>query len=379
MRIFWSYAPRSILKFLPSSSLRFGPPRRHTSWPEYRAKYPVSWRPVYLSRSENFPPPFFCNDPSYSWQEVQKVIWPEFGVAEIPDARLLDEHGWVVGRGDKHLKDFDYFTGLRTLALNRIITLHPPRRLAGRTLNLSTAFGSHNFYHYLVDGLSRMHLVEKAGYRWEDFDQIILSRFHTPFTAAMEKAMGIPPEKIVRLNRRDHLRCDLLVQPSYPGWTGQTPWWVAEYFRKLTPSRFEKTDKKVYLPRGGTRNPTLLKRIEARLDELGFERADPMKESDLYNKLAAASHVVGSHGAALTNILLCRPGTKVLEFLPSDIVNGPHPYYFYTLCNTTGMQYGAITGRSVKPRRFKFNAQSQSAFEIEWQDFEAGMARLLAK
>lgn len=376
--LFWTFAPRGILRFLPGSSLRFGPPRRYISWRKYRARYPVDWRVVYESRSETLPPPFFCNDPEYPWQEVQQVTWPEFGVAEIPEARLLDEHGWVVGRDDQHIQDFDYFTSLRSLTLNQMITLPSPRRLEGRTLNLSSAFGCYNFYHYLIDGLSRMHLVEKAGYSWDHFDHIILSRFNTPLTAAMEKAFGIPTGKIIRLARHDHVECDLLVQPSYPGWTAQTPWWVPEYLRKILPTSTRSTRKKIYLPRSGPRNPTLLTRIEEQLEDLGFERADVMNEADLFNKLAAASHIVSSHGAALTNIFLCQPGTRVLELFPSDIAHAPRPYYYYTLAHACGFAYGAIVGRATEARRFKFDAQSQSPFEIKWKDFEAGMTRLLA-
>jgi len=308
---------------------------------------------------------------------VRQVTWPEFGVAEIPEARLLDEHGWVVGNRDQHLRDFDYDAGAISLVVNRITKLRQARRLRGRTLNLSTAHGSYNFYHYVVDGLSRMDLVEKAGYSWSDFDQIILPPFRSPMTVALEKAAGIPTEKIVRLRRRDHVSCEILVQPSYPGWTAQTPWWVVEYLRKLMPPSTGPMTRKIYLPRGGTRNPARLKAMESRLAELGFEQVDTSNLSELRDKLGTASHVIAAHGAGLTNTFLCQPAARVLELMPSDIAHWAHPYYFYTLCSASQLPYGAIVGRSTRPRRFSFNATSQSSFDISAKDFETGLASFL--
>ena len=31
--------------------------------------------------------------------------------------------------------------------------------------------------------------------------------------------------------------------------------------------------------------------------------------------------IIGAHGAAFTNIIFCRPGTKVIEIMPSDHPN----------------------------------------------------------
>ena len=42
------------------------------------------------------------------------------------------------------------------------------------------------------------------------------------------------------------------------------------------------------------------------------------KQIYLFNK---ASIVVGAHGAAFTNIIFCRPGTKIIEIIPADHPN----------------------------------------------------------
>jgi len=377
-RVLWHYAPHEIVRFLPGTSRQFGPARHRTVWSEYRQHFPTPWRSVYAPTCQILPEPFYCNDDRYTWRSARVNPWPEFGVAEFSNGRLLDENGWVVGANDQHVRDFDLPVVNGVFLMNRITKLHPIRQIPGRTLNLSTIFGVRNFFHHVVDGIGRLHLSEKAGYTWDDFDHVILSRFESPMARVVEKAAGIPKEKIIRLARRDHVECETLIQPSYPGKTAHSPWWVGEFFRKILPPPTHGRRKRVYIPREGTRNPTEILRIEARLESLGFERVDPMNAEDLHEKLPYASHIVAVHGAALANIILCRPGTRLIELMPSDIAHADFACYYYTLCTTLGMPYAAVVGQSTVPRRFPFSPQSNSSFDIPWMHFERGLEKLLA-
>ena len=56
--------------------------------------------------------------------------------------------------------------------------------------------------------------------------------------------------------------------------------------------------------------------------------------------------MVGVHGAALTNLAFCRPGTRVLEILGQEYVN---PCY-RDLSAAAGLRYRAVLGR-VPPGR----------------------------
>ncbi len=42
------------------------------------------------------------------------------------------------------------------------------------------------------------------------------------------------------------------------------------------------------------------------------------KQIKLFN---SSSLIIGAHGAAFTNIIFCKPGTKILEIMPSDHPN----------------------------------------------------------
>jgi hypothetical protein len=63
---------------------------------------------------------------------------------------------------------------------------------------------------------------------------------------------------------------------------------------------------------------------------------------------AAADAVIGAKGAALTNVMFCRPGAKVMVLSPSDF---PDPF-FWDIAGQIGCDYGEVFGPVVtdKPR-----------------------------
>ncbi len=77
-----------------------------------------------------------------------------------------------------------------------------------------------------------------------------------------------------------------------------------------------------------------------------------MSITEQVSLLASAKVVIAAHGAGLTNLLFCSPGTKVIELMSPDAVR---PYYHH-LSNNCGLDYYYLLGKSV-------NAEQQD-FEI---------------
>ena len=369
--------PRAALRLIPGSSESFGPPRRSARWREFRQRPGVAWRMIYPERTERLPSPFFSNDSSNALSHGREIVWPEAGVAEIPGGRILDDDAWIVGPGDTFLGEFCYYGLTRFSRANQILMLHPRRQLRGRTLNLCSANSSTNFFHFVIDSISRAHLVNLAGYKWDDFDQIIFPRFSSPMTEAIVSRSGIPRDKLIFLNRRQHFECELLIQPSFPGPMACTPGWVTDYFRQLFPPAPAPRGRRLYFPRRGNRHPANEADLDARLVAHGFETVDPMKTQNLREQLGQASHVVGVHGAGLANLVFCAPGTRVLELMPSEISAHYNRWFYYTLCASGGMPYGVVYGQSRAHRLTSFSPQAKTPFDVNLADFDRAMHQLL--
>ena len=82
--------------------------------------------------------------------------------------------------------------------------------------------------------------------------------------------------------------------------------------------------------------------LVAELIELGFEFFVPKAEDHRaqIEAFRSARIVVAVHGAALTNLLFCQPGTLVVELFPSNHVKSTYCWLALRL----GLRYRAVTG-----------------------------------
>lgn len=377
--IFWHFMPRSVLKWLPGTSRAFGPPRSWATLDEYGRSRKMEWRSIFPSRAEVLPPPFFCNRSADQFERVAQITWPETGIAILPNGRILDEHGWIVGDNDTFLGELCYTGNRRHSRVNHIIKLHPPRFVPGRTLNLCSANAVTNFFHYLIDSLSRYDLVTRAGFTWNDFDHIVLPRFSSPMTQRVDAAVGVPLDKVIRMGRREQLVCETLYQPSFPGPIASTPPWIVQFYRNLFSVPTQPGKRRFYFPREGKRSAANAGEIAERMAAHGFETVDPTKTPDIVQLLGEAGYVAGIHGASLANLVFCPPGTRVLEIMPTDISEHYNRAFYYTLCASGEMPYGVVIGQSRRLRLLETSPQSKTPFHVNIAELDRGLEALLSE
>jgi capsular polysaccharide biosynthesis protein len=100
-----------------------------------------------------------------------------------------------------------------------------------------------------------------------------------------------------------------------------------------------------------------------------FEIYYPEDHKRPEDDFAQAEIVVGPHGAALTDIVYCFPGTRVLELIPSD-----HVYpYFYTLASAAGLEYYCLPGTSTSVRSKSVAGPSPYDFYLDPDEFNAAL------
>jgi len=113
------------------------------------------------------------------------------------------------------------------------------------------------------------------------------------------------------------------------------------------------TSRKIFL----TRHKTRLRFIEngdeieviCRNHGYAIVDADTLSPQQQVEVFSSVSHLVGIHGAGLTNMIFCPPGCRVLElFPPPDL--GYLPYHYILLAKIRDFRYHALIGEASAVR-----------------------------
>ena len=221
------------------------------------------------------------------------------------------------------------------------------RRVDGRAVHLLAA-GAYNYYHWHVDAVSRLSVLPD-GHR----DDLILVpplehgfQRDTLVRLAAERPMrvhAIPTAETVLVD-------ELVLIPNFGGFGYYPrPEMLGVFDRLVDGVAAAATHRRLYVQR--TRSPK--RRLEnegevmALLAAHGFEMLDldGMTQAEQARCFAEATHVVAPHGAGLTNLVFCRPGTRVCELQMDCYMN----WLFRRLSNLRGVRYGCVLGEIQGP------------------------------
>lgn len=371
----WSVTPRAALRLLPGTSARFGPPRRWARTADHLRASGDEWRPVHPARTLRLPPMFLPEDGLPPGLRQAEFKLAERGVAFLRHARILHQAGWPVAPGDVLLPEFCPHSEHRTTLVYRTLRSDPPIHLPGRTLNLASIHAGYNFCHWLLDAVGRVAYVRAAGLDWRDFDQVVLPGFPGETARIVTEALRVPPGKVVRPSRIGQFSCELLIQPSNPCEHCAYPPEIVDFHRSLLPPAAPSGPARLYLARRGNRRIENEAEIEAMLVRRGFVEADPLDFAALRGRLAAATHIVAVHGAALANLVHARPGARLLELIPTS---NPWPYY-RSVCAALGVDYAVVLGRSRRHKLHPDGKNPNSPFRICPRALTTALDALLAE
>ncbi len=257
-----------------------------------------------------------------------------------------------------------WFDGFNTLAMDsrgRWIDCHargnialaftaaavrPAHRLSGHACFVD-ARSATLYYHWLLDALPKVGMLERAGLRFEDIDHWIV-RADSTFALQTLEHLGVPRDRIVTPPGPTRFSADRMIlprlkndvgdRPAVALGLGMNPWvpaWLRERFvlpgEASSPSR-------LYVSRAtrGTRGVGDEPALRAALEARGFttvepERLDVLEQAALFGR---ADTIVAPHGGGLANLAFCAPGTRVVELFGGYVV----PCY-WALSALAGLDY----------------------------------------
>jgi hypothetical protein len=290
--------------------------------------------------------------------QASEVV-PRVAVGEIPRGRVLGPHRTVIDGAGAMIEEYCMYWGTSSWREHPIFW-HPltddPLDVAG-TLGVLATRGDHSNYHFLLDVLPRLALMETAGVPTPD-------RWYVPTQRSfqreiLELAGFLPDAEVIDSDQVEHVRAETLIVPGLPDAELRTPPWTIPFIReRLLPSDLEREPgRRIYVTRGRERhNRTVTNEDEviAFLAEHGFTVVDPggLPMTEQIRTFAEAEWIVAPHGAALANLAFASPGASVVELFAPDYVQGC--YWKLADC-VPGLAYRYLVGAGQGPRGDEMN------------------------
>jgi capsular polysaccharide biosynthesis protein len=304
---------------------------------------------IFPATSEPFPLPRLHSRRRWLLHRVQPEV-------AVPAMRVIElEHGVVFGSDgtvgpDERTLVIDVPTVFPMSRANIANLSNEARARGGSAVpGVSVSLLQHsaaNYSHWLLQGIPRLDLVRRV-VDLSAVDHVLVNEGVLPVVHLALERLGVRPDAVMPVPKSTPmLVCErLLVATPITDRSG-LPDWSQAFVRSLFPRDAPRVPDSIRLLvlRGPSDRRRLLNR-DAVIDALegrGFfttemEKWSPDEQAALFG---AADVVVAEHGAALANVVYCRPGTRVIELLGVNTVN----WVFAARSWSCGVEHEVLAG-----------------------------------
>lgn len=244
--------------------------------------------------------------------------------------------------------------------------LPPAEVLPGRTAILVTPEAPGNYYHWLIDLLPRVLAIKNTENTFERFDRILINGSRADYERISLSHVQVPLDKLRYVDATHRFQIARATIPSMDHFSKIVAPWKVRTLRTLrdqmvTGMTGQSTPKKIYV----SRRRAVVRRIlneESLLPDIrsaGFsvielESLPWLEQARLFSN---ADTVLAPHGAALANIVFCKPGTLIAEVCTA----AGYLDFYLRLAASAGLRYRCL---EAQPRVLA-TSRSTRAFENE--------------
>jgi capsular polysaccharide biosynthesis protein len=337
-------------------------------------------------------PPWFCTavggvvPPGLVSLATERWQRPGIDVAELSDAEVLISRDSVVvvdRNGELHgdlsicrYPDLVRGTFERDEQAGEPIRLHE----ADAAVVISDGYALPNLCHLLLDHLTRLAVYRRVGV---DPARVLVvgAEARAPFQKLVLRRAGVT--RLLGTTHRARLRARRLWVSSncydvrhFAHWGAG---WAIEFVRETLGGRGGKGWRRLYVSRADATRRRVVNEaaVAALLEPHGFEVIVPgqMPYEQQVMAFRQASHVIAPHGAALAHMVLCPPGTKILEIF--------HPLFtdnaFAMQVQAAELDYVAMLARDAESDAPDWNDPRVAPKEMRWyadRDMRVDLAAL---
>lgn len=296
----------------------------------------------------------------------QATVYPPFGIVGVGDQLVRDTI-----RNPKMLKSvfpegqIDRFWAAMGSSSAPIAagSVPPAYRVPGRTFLLGYGLAD-NYFNWTLRYASRVAQYQAM----EDVTQIAVPMPNKRYVPETLEFLGVPQHDVIHLEAPTIFDRLVLVSPMAFGRYEISPL-ITDALRDHPRVRelWRRPKRKLYVPRRGVRMRRVVNEgaVEAALRDQGFEVFDNSEHSvrEQVRAFRDASIIVSPHGANLTNIVYCDPGTPVLELVPEGYDQGVTSYR--SLADVFGLAYAQLFAKEAKPDRKGNRCNSDIRIDVE--------------
>lgn len=278
-------------------------------------------------------------EPNYVWQIPENKTFKSLslsrsGIAILNNKYLLDlDYGNTSGYKESPIK-------FKTVEYSLVVA--PWSHL--------TSFSYFGFVALILTKLCR---IENAlGQEIWQNAKLCYPLYHTNYEKEYLQKLGIPDIALVDTrNKGLKIKAKTLILANNQTHVNRiSPHDIQLLRNRLIPDQKGENYRKLFFPRRGKRIIENEAEVRALLIEFGFEIIEDINRTveEQITLYQSASVIIAPHGAGLTNLLWCNPGTQVIELF----YGGYQKAGFYYICQVLGLNYSCIFDHDYSVENF---------------------------
>jgi len=282
----------------------------------------------------------------YSFWDVPERTSGETYMAKLPDCSVIpcinpdDDEFWItILNEDEKSLEMDQIT-LRPWNVEILRSAKSADKADKATWILERVFRNHS--HWLTSHLPKLILLKERG----ELENVVLPppSLRTSVIDSSLEMLGMNPDDFCTLDYTRPLRVKELTVLETDRFRPELLQSVREAFSE---SITGDPHRRIYISRAKAARRKLLNEddIWPLLKSMGFEKVfmEELSFSKQVELMQQSAVVVAPHGAAITNVLFCQPGTHVVEIADLSF---PNPN-FYALASAMGHHYWILDAEGV--------------------------------
>ncbi len=226
---------------------------------------------------------------------------------------------------------------LKNVKHNTVLKIGTPsfvKKFKGSVFNLCQGGSGNNYFHFIFDIIPKIYLL-KSKMKIQKINYFYLTD-PKKWQIKILKLLGINEKKIISSKTNNHIEVDEIFAVDHPWYNkgfvqhnvGKIPKWIINQNRKIfLKNIYKKHTRNIFIDRSHSKyNHCQIENINDIINTVSKKKFQIHKPEYLNFKeqiklFNTSSTIIGAHGAAFTNIIFCKPKTKIIEIIPADHPN----------------------------------------------------------